>query len=133
MRASIQFVATALLIFVAACSVRRDVSSGNGAEAERPSRAVVGNKCSAMPKESTTLTAAERCELALVAARCNASDACVADCLANERHRTRIPGGLTSATMGGCEEICFLGADVYWDPPVGYLHCSAAFPDVGDW
>ena len=68
-------------------------------------------------------TERERCRMESLLSRCAVGDACVVDCLANERHRERLPDGAVRLTGGGCEHICH-GYDDAWQPPSGYAVCA---------
>ncbi|MCB1627339.1 MAG: hypothetical protein KDI48_06390 [Xanthomonadales bacterium] len=77
------------------------------------------------------LSERERCQMERLVSRCALGDACVVECLVNERHRDRLPDGAVRLTGGGCEHICH-GYDDTWQPPSDYTECARLPADLPD-
>jgi hypothetical protein len=136
MRPQVPTAAIALACLLVGCASRGnaegEVEASSIAGSPAPTAALAG-RCTRDVEPTAMLTSRERCELLAIAARCSSADRCMIDCLVNERHRASVPGGLIVEIEGGCEEICFPGADQIWLSPEGYSKCSHPLVKQADW
>ena len=81
--------------------------------------------CDIRPAEGVRLSPREKCWVERIRERCGEGDACLADCLANSKHRPRYESGFTDTTIGGgCWHLCFEPSGLEWEAPEAWEECA---------